>query len=204
MGPSMDKEMVLASANPGKLRELRNLIGPYGLILYSTRDFPDIPGIEETGETFEENALKKAATVYRYTGMPALADDSGLKVDALDGRPGVYSSRYAGDQVTDRDNVHKLLEALQYVPDPERTACFVTVLVLVRPDEPPHYFEGRCQGMIVRSPRGEQGFGYDPVFVPEGYSRTFAELPSREKNRISHRARAMEQFRTFVEARTHD
>lgn len=185
--------VVLASRNPHKITELREVLGPLGLELKSTGDFPKLGEVEEDRSTLEGNAIKKARYVYGETGLPALADDTGLEVEALDGRPGVRSARYAGEGASDRENVLKLLEEMAGVRKGDRGARFRTVAAFVS-REGTHTFEGICRGEILEEARGEGGFGYDPVFRPEGYRKTFAELVGEEKNRISHRGRAIDAF----------
>jgi len=156
--------------------------------------------VEEDHPTLEGNALKKARYVYEATGLPALSDDTGLEVDALSGRPGVYSARYAGEDATYQDNLEKLLEELAGVAPKDRKAQFRTVAALVSGDDT-HTFEGVCRGVILSKPRGDKGFGYDPVFQPEGYNQTFAELDPGVKNEISHRGRAIKKLRNFLISR---
>ena len=185
-------KIVLASGNPGKLRELAELLAPHGLRVLPQSAF----GLEtppETGTTFRENALLKARHVSRLTGLPALADDSGIEVDALQGRPGVYSARYAGEGASDAENLQKLLAELQSVPEDARTARYRCVMALVRgaQDPEPLLAEGTWAGRILRVPRGTGGFGYDPVFLPEGLERTAAELAPAHKNALSHRGQAL-------------
>jgi XTP/dITP diphosphohydrolase len=192
--------LVMATRNPGKVRELREILQDLGVTLLSLADFPELPEIPEDGATFAENAAAKATAVARLTGRPALADDSGLVVDALGGRPGIFSARYAQDVTTprpptDADNWRKLLREMQDVPREARQARFVCEIALALPDGRTFRVHGECQGMIALEPRGDQGFGYDPVFwVPE-YGGTMAELGPMVKNRISHRARALTAFR---------
>ncbi|MDZ7772370.1 MAG: RdgB/HAM1 family non-canonical purine NTP pyrophosphatase [Balneolaceae bacterium] len=185
--------IVLASRNEHKIAELRELLKPLGIRLRPASDFEGLGEVEEDRPTLEGNALKKARYVHGETGLPALADDTGLEVDALDGRPGVYSARYAGQDARDEDNVTKLLEELAGVAQDDRGAQFRTVVAFVHPSST-HTFEGVCRGAILEERRGEKGFGYDPVFRPEGYRETFAELEAGEKNRISHRGRALQAF----------
>lgn len=184
--------LVLATRNPGKISEFEALLP--GVRIAPAASIPGCPEPEESGRTFEENALIKARTVSRYTGRTALADDSGLEVDALDGAPGVRSARYAGDHASDRDNMDRLLEALDGMAEAGRTARFRCVVAVVAPDGRTWTAEGVCEGRILREPRGESGFGYDPVFVPAGYDKTFAELDAGVKNRISHRAVALSRI----------
>jgi XTP/dITP diphosphohydrolase len=184
--------LVLASSNAGKLRELDALLRPFGYELVRQSEL----GIEsppETGDTFEANALLKARHASRLANLPAIADDSGIEVDALGGRPGVYSARYAGEGATDQQNLEKLLVELQGVPDEKRTARYQCVIALVQSgDDPaPLIATGVWEGRIIRTPRGTGGFGYDPIFLPAGLTRTAAELSASEKNEISHRAQAL-------------
>ena len=187
----MMNKLVLASRNKNKIEEMQALVANLGIEVMSALDFPELEEVEEDQPTLEGNALKKARYVHQATGLPALSDDTGLEVEALDGAPGVYSARYAGENVTYQDNVLKLLKELG--EEDQRKAQFRTVIALVT-SEDEELFHGVCRGEITRDQRGEKGFGYDPVFLPEGYGQTFAELPSDEKNRISHRGKAMMKF----------
>jgi XTP/dITP diphosphohydrolase len=193
----MKPRLLFATGNPGKLRELRGLVGD-AVEVVSLKDLPPIPEPEETGVTFEENAELKARAYSAASGLPALADDSGLCVDALGGRPGVYSARYAeGD---DKARYQKLLAELSGVPDEQRTAAFVCSLCLVRPGGGPAIFElGRCEGRIGHEPRGSHGFGYDPVFLLPG-GKTMAELTAEEKAAISHRGVAFQKMLPHLKA----
>ena len=185
------REVVLASRNAKKLAELQDLLEPLGLRLRPVSDFGgEAP--DEPAPTFVENALIKARHAARLAGLPALADDSGIEVDALGGAPGVRSARYAGPDATDADNNAKLLDALREVPDGARTARYVCVLALLRsPDDPiPLIAEGQWRGRILRAGRGHNGFGYDPLFWVASHGCSSAELPPAVKNRMSHRARA--------------
>lgn len=190
--------IVLATRNTGKISEIQALLP--GVQFAAAASFPGCPDPDESGHTFEENALIKAQTVSRYTGRPALADDSGLEVDALDGAPGVRSARYAGDRAGDEENMLRLLDALNDVADADRTARFRCVVAVVAPDGGAWTADGVCEGRILREPRGESGFGYDPVFVPAGYQKTFAELDAGVKNRISHRAVAIRRIAEALNA----
>ena len=183
---------VLASINPGKLREFAALLAPLSLQLAAQGDFGIQPA-HETGSTFIENALLKARHAARHAHLPALADDSGLEVEALGGRPGVWSARFAGEGASDEQNLRQLLMELEGVPQGFRQARYQCVIVWVRSvgDQAPLIAHGSWQGHIVRVPRGRGGFGYDPVFVPEGEQRTAAELTPAEKNAVSHRAQAL-------------
>lgn len=184
--------VVLASGNAGKLRELSALLAPHGLVLQRQSDL-GVVSVEETGETFEANAILKARHAARITGLPAIADDSGIEVDALGGRPGVRSARFAGEHATDEQNLQLLLQELAQTPDAQRTARFRCVIVMVRDaDDPaPLVARGTWEGRVIREPRGEGGFGYDPVFLPLGSALTVAELPDEAKNAVSHRAQAL-------------
>lgn len=190
--------IVLATRNPGKISEIKALLP--GVRCAPAASFPGCPEPEESGRTFEENALIKARAVSRYTGRTALADDSGLEVDALDGAPGVRSARYAGDHASDLENLRRLLDALDGVDEAGRAARFRCVVAVVAPDGGAWTAEGVCEGGILRKPRGESGFGYDPVFVPAGYDKTFAELDGGVKNRISHRAMALRRIAKALNA----
>ncbi len=184
--------VVLASANPGKLRELGALLAPHGLELISQRSL-GIESAEESGSTFLENALLKARHAARAAQLPALADDSGIEVDALGGRPGVWSARFAHPGASDAANLALLLEELTGVPAERRTARYQCVVAWVgcADDAAPLLGQGTWEGRIALEPRGSGGFGYDPAFIPTGDTRTAAELPAEEKNRVSHRAKAL-------------
>ncbi len=181
--------LIIATRNRHKLDEIRAVFAFNHLELSSALDYPEIPDVEETGTTFAENALLKARAIAGATGQWAMADDSGLEVDALDGAPGVYSARFAGEPVNYAANNEKLLRLLS--GSANRQARFRTVLALVSPDGKSFTVEGQCPGQIIEKSRGDQGFGYDPLFVPEGETLTFAEMPADRKNKISHRARAL-------------
>jgi len=193
----------MATRNAGKVRELRDLLQGLGIELLSLADFPDLPEIPEEGATFAANAATKAQEVARLTQLPALADDSGLEVAALGGRPGVFSARYAQDRTQpkvpgDADNWRKLLDEMAGVPWEERQARFVCAIALALADGRVLTARGECGGYIALEPRGEHGFGYDPVFwVPE-YGRTMAELGPEVKNRLSHRARALAALKEIL------
>jgi XTP/dITP diphosphohydrolase len=190
------KTIFLASGNPHKIEELQQVLAPLGIELKSTLDFPDAAEVEEDQPDLKGNALKKARFWFEQTGLPALADDTGLEVDALGGKPGVHSARYADEKSGYKDNVAKLLDELRGVEN--RKARFRTVIAFVT-EEGEHFFTGVCEGDIITERRGDKGFGYDPVFVPNGYGKTFAELSAEEKNRISHRGRAVEKFLKSLE-----
>lgn len=193
----MPETIVLASSNPHKVEELRATLAPLNIELKSSADFPGLDEVVEDAPTLQGNALKKAEYLFEMTGLPSLADDTGLEVDALDGAPGVYSARYAGEKATYEDNVQKLLREMKGQKD--RKARFRTALVFMNPSGS-FIFNGICDGSIRREESGSGGFGYDPVFEPAGYSVTFAELDQDEKNAISHRGRAVQQFIAFLQS----
>lgn len=185
-------KVVLATRNVGKIREIAEILSPHAFEVISLREFPEIGEIIEDGSTFKENAMIKATVVAGHTGLLALADDSGLEVDALDGAPGIFSSRFAGEEKDDQANNRKLLDLLSDVPAEKRTARFKCVVAIAEPDGWAHIAEGSCEGVIIEEPRGQGGFGYDPLFYVPAYDKTFAELGPAIKNKISHRAKAME------------
>ncbi len=187
--------LFLASGNPHKIEELQQILEPLGIQLKSTLDYPNAPEVEEDRPDLKGNALKKARFWFEKTGLPSIADDTGLEVEALDGAPGVYSARYAGENVTYQDNVDKLLREL--AGEKNRAAQFRTVISYIIDGEE-YFFEGVCKGKILTKEKGSKGFGYDPIFKPEGYHETFAELDAEEKNKISHRGRALEKFVEFL------
>ena len=193
------RELVVATRNRGKLKEIQALLAGVVENVRCAADFPDLADTIEDGATFQDNALKKAREAMLHTGLPALADDSGLTVDVLDGRPGVYSARFAGEGAGDAANNRRLLEELAAVPPGQRQAAFVCQLAFVTPQGEEQLFDGRIGGQILTAPRGEGGFGYDPLFLVDGFDRTMAELSLQEKNSISHRGQALRQFRTFLE-----
>lgn len=192
-------DLVIATQNRGKFREIKDILSRLEITIHSLSEFPDIPEIEETGKTFEENAVIKAQTVARLTGMAALADDSGLEVDLLDGKPGVYSSRFAGEQATDSMNNAKLLSLVGDAPLEHRHARFVCAVALATPDELIGTVTGSCEGYINNTERGDGGFGYDPLFLARDYNMTFAELNQDIKNKISHRAKALNKACIMLE-----
>lgn len=185
---------VIATHNAKKLKELERILEPLGFDAVIREDLPEV---EETGTTFAENALLKAESAMRATGMPAIADDSGLVVDALGGAPGVYSARYAGEGATDRQRYEKLLEALRGVPAEQRTARFVSAVCCVFPDGKILTAQGACEGSIAFGPKGEGGFGYDPIFLVG--ERSYAEMTAEEKDGISHRGRALAKLARELE-----
>lgn len=188
-------QVVLASSNPGKLREFQYLLADRGIDVVAQSAF-EVPDAEETGLSFVENAIIKARHAARVTGLPTIADDSGLEVDFLDGAPGIYSARFAGPRARDADNNARLLKLLKGVPEEQRTARYQCLLVFMRhaADPTPLICQGSWEGIITTQPRGEQGFGYDPLFHVREQNCTVAELPREVKNTLSHRARAMRQL----------
>lgn len=214
----MIKELVLATRNRDKGAELAALLKDLGIRVRTLAEFPGAPEVVEDGETCEANAVKKATAIARYTGLPTLADDTGLMVDALNGRPGVYAARYAGEQASYEDNWRKLLRDLDGVPRERRRARFVTAAALARPvdfrrgargagheastagDLKVDVVEGILEGLIAESPSGISGFGYDPVFFVPELGRTLAQLSPEEKNRVSHRSRALAKVKELLRA----
>jgi XTP/dITP diphosphohydrolase len=192
------KELLVATGNRGKFTEIKELLRDTVANLYSLEDFPDIPPVEEDGATLAENAVKKAQSAARATGKPVIADDSGLEVDALGGRPGVYSARFAGESASDAANNDKLLRELANLPDGQGTAAFRCVIALCFPDGNLRTFSGALNGIILKEPRGTGGFGYDPLFLVPEYSLTLAELPLAVKNSISHRGKALTLLKEYL------
>lgn len=188
------KQVVLATRNQGKVKEFNKLFSELGWEGISLANFEGVPEVIEDGETFEANAVKKAVTISTYLGLPAVGDDSGLEVDALGGRPGVYSARYAGEHATDEENWRKLLGELEGVPDEKRTARFRCTLAYVEPGKEPVIATGACEGVIAREPAGTNGFGYDPVFYLPAEGKMMAQLSPEQKNQLSHRAHAMKRL----------
>jgi XTP/dITP diphosphohydrolase len=184
-------KIVLATRNTKKTEEIRRILADSGIELLNLTAFPEAPEVVEDGVTFTENAAKKAVQTAQFTALPALADDSGLVVDALDGAPGVRSARYAGLDADDAANLAKLLQAVRPIPLAQRTARFECVMTLACPDGRLLHFTGSVAGLIIDAPRGGNGFGYDPAFVPLGYDQTFAEMAGAQKDSISHRGRAL-------------
>ena len=196
-------ELIIASQNEGKIREIVEILDPNDIKVYTYKDFPEWPEVEEIGSTFYDNALIKARALVDAFGKPAVADDSGLEVDALGGKPGVYSARYAGEEGNADKNNAKLLRELHDVPEPQRTARFRCVAVLMTPDGWITSTDGTFEGHIGFEPHGERGFGYDPIFIPEGETRTVAEIPLSEKNKISHRAKAFKKLKEKIAENLH-
>jgi XTP/dITP diphosphohydrolase len=198
-------EIVLATRNKKKIEEIRRITADLPITILSLDNFPACPETEEDKETFEGNAIKKASEVCICTGKTSLADDSGLEVDALGGAPGVYSARYAGGFGSGNDvrNYEKLLQELKNVPEEQRGAQFVCCMALAFPDGRVETFFGYAKGRIGMEPKGITGFGYDPVFLPQGFDRTFAEMTGKEKDGLSHRGKALEKLAEFLHEQTH-
>lgn len=188
--------LVIATTNKNKLKEFQVILKDLNIEIRSLDDFGPIPPAIEDGDSFDENAYKKALHTAKVLGLPAIADDSGLVVEALEGAPGVHSARYAGENATDEDNLHKLLTELQGIEN--RKAHFQCVLSIAVPSGPALTYEGICDGIIIDEKRGNNGFGYDPVFYREDYEKTFAELSMEEKNKISHRGKALLEVKAEI------
>ena len=194
----MQKTIIIATNNEGKAKEFKELFNAYGYGIKTLLDFPEIGDVPETGNTFSENALQKATEISKELNTIVLADDSGLEVDALDGKPGIYSARFAGEHGNDEKNNKKLLSALEGLPSEKRKANFHCSLVMVGPGKEPLHVEGEVNGQILEEEKGRYGFGYDPLFYLPELNRTMAELTSDEKNKISHRARAIEKLKEHL------
>ncbi|QOY33983.1 XTP/dITP diphosphatase [Anaerobacillus isosaccharinicus] len=188
------KELLIATKNKGKVREFEVLFAQFGYQVKSLLDLDESIDVEENGVTFRENAVKKAETIAKIFNIPTLADDSGLIVDALDGRPGVFSARYAGEGKDDNANLEKVLEELEDVSESKRGARFHCSLALAIPGEETIIVDGTCEGIITKEPRGEEGFGYDPIMYIPSLGKTMAQLTKQEKNKISHRANALNKL----------
>jgi len=196
----MIRELVLATRNRNKVIELVALLGDLGVIIRTLDEFPDSPDVVEDGDTCEANAVKKARAIAEFTGLPAVADDTGLEVDALGGRPGVYAARYAGEGATYEDNCRKLLQELMGVPREQRTARFLTVAAIALPSDGIRVARGTLEGVIAEEASGTLGFGYDPVFQIPELGMTLAQLSVDQKNTISHRAKAFAKVREMLSA----
>ncbi len=192
-------ELVVATKNKGKLKEIRELLQGLDLKITSLRDYPGAPGIVEDGKTFKANALKKAATISIWTGKLVLGEDSGLQVPALGNKPGVFSARFAGEKATDDQNNARLLKMLRGVPPARRQARYRCLAALTDAEGIIDVVSGSCSGIIAPRPRGQNGFGYDPLFLIPRYGKTFGELPPEVKDRMSHRFRAMKKIRNVLE-----
>ena len=194
----MIRELVLATRNQHKVEELVALLGDLGITIRTLGEFPDAPGVVEDGDTCEANAAKKARAIAEFTGLPAVADDTGLEVDALGGRPGVYAARYAGEDATYEANCRKLLRELTGVPREQRTARFLTVAAIALPSGGIRVAQGTLEGVIAEEASGTLGFGYDPVFLIPELGKTLAQLSADQKNTVSHRAKAFAKMREIV------
>ncbi|OOE17548.1 XTP/dITP diphosphohydrolase [Bacillus sp. SJZ110] len=194
------KEAIIATHNPGKVKEFKEILEPRGYDVKSLAEIGFTEEIEETGHTFEENAILKAEAVAKAVNKMVIADDSGLSIDNLGGRPGVYSARYAGEQKDDQANIEKVLSELKGIEKEQRTARFRCALAVSIPGEGTKTVEGHVEGYIAEEPRGEYGFGYDPIFIVKDKDKTMAELTSDEKNKISHRADALKKLSKLLEA----
>jgi XTP/dITP diphosphohydrolase len=190
--------IVLATANSHKVQEIRDALRLPGIVLETLREHPEVEPVEETGESFEENARLKSERTAQATGLLSLADDSGLEVEALGGAPGLRSARFAGENASDAENRRALVNALRGKGEPPFRARFVCVLLLASPEGRVRTFEGRCPGEIYLEERGCSGFGYDPLFVPEGFAKTFAEMAIEQKREISHRGRALRALERYL------
>ncbi len=188
--------LVIATTNKNKVKEFQEILKAFPVTLRSLSDFGPLPEAIEDGETFDDNAYKKALHTARILGLPAIADDSGLLVEALNGAPGVYSARYAGDNATDKENVDKLLQDMRGVKN--RNASFQCVLSIAVPSGPALTYEGSCKGVLLDEPKGESGFGYDPIFFFEELGKTFAECTAEEKNKVSHRGKALAELKAEI------
>jgi XTP/dITP diphosphohydrolase len=195
---AVSREVVIATRNPGKLREMQAILAPLSLKLLSLKDFPEIPEVVEDGATFAENAGKKAKTIADRTGRLSIADDSGLVVKALEGQPGVFSSRFAGEKATDGSKCQRLLADMAGIPEGQREAAFVCAIAVALPKGKMKIVEEECQGRISFLPRGEYGFGFDPIFFVPEFGKTMAELEPEVKNQISHRARALKRLKLIL------
>ena len=193
----VQKKIVLATHNQHKRHEMNRVLSSMGITIVGLNDFPQIGDIEETGKTLLENAFIKARKVFELTGIPSVADDTGLEVDALDGAPGLFSARYAGENPTYEDNINKLILALEGVPKEKRNARFRTIIAFVDFNKE-LYSEGIAEGVITEIPEGRDGFGYDPIFQPKNFNKTYAEMDIEQKNKISHRGRALKKMKKLL------
>lgn len=190
--------VIIATGNKGKAKEFEKLFQLLGMTVKTLQDFPELEEVEETGTTFEENARLKAETIAKQLGVRVIADDSGLEIDALGGRPGIFSARYAGIEKNDEANIDKVLQELENVQESERTARFCCALAMAEPARETVMVFGTCEGRILHERRGTNGFGYDPIFYVPEEGKTMAELPSEHKNKISHRARAIAKLEKIL------
>lgn len=188
-------EILFASKNSGKIKEIRDILKDTNIKILSLNDFLDLPEIKEDGQSFRENALKKAESISKFTGKICLADDSGLVIEYLGGKPGILSARWGKN---DEERIQKVLNLLKGVPKKQRKAKFICALALFFPEGKSYIIEDECTGIIATSPRGSNGFGYDPIFIVPEYNRTFAELDEEIKNKVSHRAKALKQMKQII------
>ena len=188
-------EILIATNNLGKIKEIKDILGSSEIKILNMKDFSPLPKVEEDGKTYQENSFKKASKISEYTGKICLADDSGLEIDYLKGKPGIYSSRWGN---SDEERINKVLKLLENVPINKRNAKFVCVVVLVFPSGKIYMVKEECRGRIIFSPKGEHGFGYDPIFLVSEYDKTFAELGDKIKNQISHRGKAMRRMINII------
>jgi len=197
-GGAVGPDLVLATRNPGKAREIASIYVHLGIVWRFLADMPEIGDVPEDEASYAENAAAKARLVAVTAGLPALGDDSGVEIDALGGTPGIHSARFLGGRATDAERCARILQDLGDVPDSRRTARYVAAVAVALPNGSVRVFEATCEGSIARAPRGAGGFGYDPIFLPDGDTRTMAEMPVEIKNRISHRARALRAAEPYV------
>lgn len=193
------KKILIGTTNEGKVNDFKQLLENEQIQVLSLRDLDNAIDVEETGTTFAENAILKAETLSRYYNQIVIADDSGLEIEALNGKPGVYSARYAGEHKSDEDNINKVLSEMEGIPFHNRKAAFVCVLALAVPGQETKIFEGKCDGYITEKPKGNNGFGYDPIFYVPEKEKTMAELSLEEKNELSHRKRAIDKLKEYWE-----
>jgi XTP/dITP diphosphohydrolase len=194
-------KLFVGTSNLNKVREVKEILSDIDVEIMSKEDVGKLPTVVEDKETFSANALKKAKTIYREFNLPTIADDSGLVVDSLDGNPGVYSARFAGENATDKENNRKLLGLLSGIDDNKRQAHFVCAIAFIDKNGDANILESKCYGEIGFEPKGEHGFGYDPLFIPKGYQKTFAQLDNGIKNKISHRAQALDKLKKVLVGR---
>ncbi|MFA5404577.1 MAG: RdgB/HAM1 family non-canonical purine NTP pyrophosphatase [Ignavibacteria bacterium] len=191
-------KIIIATNNKHKVTEIKNILGNDKFELFTLSDLNINIEVEEDKDTLEGNAIKKAEEIFKIAKIPTIADDTGLFVEALKGKPGVYSSRYAGENATYDDNCIKLLESMKDIPEGKRNAYFETVICFYESDNKYHFFKGICKGKITLEKFGKKGFGYDPLFIPDGFNKTYAEMPDEEKNSISHRGKAFNKAGDFI------
>lgn len=185
--------IIIATNNQGKVKEIKKFYKNLGINFLSLKDFPEIKSIKEQFKTYEENAFQKARTISELTGITALADDSGIEIDALDGKPGVFSARFGGTKISDKERNQKILSLMKNTPEGLRKARFVCIIAIIKPDGKHYIVKSICNGRITEEPRGKSGFGYDPIFLIPKYNKTFAEMDSDLKNKISHRGKALKK-----------